>query len=107
MTTAIKHQKLGVGYSLNNLDDRWVMIFEVLSDKTRLRMFRKLIFIQGLCTTELSKAFAASLPVASYHLKQLEMAGLVRKERRGRMICYYIRNEDALVKKVARLVAER
>jgi len=86
------------------IDARWTSIFEVLSDKTRLCMFKKLINEDGLCTTELSRAFGTSLPIASYHLKLLEMKGLVGKKRSGQMICYHVRNDDPFVRKVVKLL---
>jgi DNA-binding transcriptional ArsR family regulator len=88
----------------NETEKAWAEVFGVLSDSTRLRMFLYIVKKEGLCTTELSREFGVSLPIASYHLKILENADLVRKERSGQMICYYAMVNNASAQKVAHLL---
>src|SRR6185295_3190909 len=59
-------------------------IFSALADPTRRRMLKRLA--QGdRCVTDLAKPYAMSLPAVSKHLRVLERAGLVRRERCGRV----------------------
>ena len=58
-------------------------VFHALGDATRRRMLRELA--DGERTVgELAKPFAISLAAASKHIKALEIAGLIRREVRGR-----------------------
>ena len=58
--------------------------FAALADPTRRRILEHLA--QGdRCVTELAQPHAMSLPAVSKHLRVLERAGLVRRQRRGRV----------------------
>lgn len=58
-------------------------VFRALSDSTRRRMLRRLA--KGECTvSELAEPMDMSLAAASKHIKTLEDAGLMRRDRRGR-----------------------
>ena len=57
--------------------------FAALADPTRRRILEHLA--QGdRCVTELAKPHRMSLPAVSKHLRVLERAGLIRRQRRGR-----------------------
>ena len=58
-------------------------IFHALSDATRRRMLRELASGERT-VSQLAEPFAMSLAAASKHIKVLEGAGLVRREKRGR-----------------------
>jgi DNA-binding transcriptional ArsR family regulator len=62
-------------------------VFHALGDETRRRMLRSLA--QGERTVgQLAEPFQMSLAAASKHVKALEVAGLIRREVRGRQhIC--------------------
>ena len=65
----------------NNLLDR---TFAALADPTRRSILDSLT--QGdRCVTDLAKPHRMSLPAISKHLRVLEKAGLVRRQRRGRV----------------------
>jgi DNA-binding transcriptional ArsR family regulator len=59
-------------------------VFAALSDPTR-RHILNLLARAELCVTELAKSFSVSLPAISKHLRVLEKAGLIRRERDGRV----------------------
>ncbi len=70
-----------VDYRERRLDE----IFYALSDGTRRAMLARLV--KGECNvTELAEPFRMSLAAVSKHLKVLEAADLVRKEKDGRTI---------------------
>ena len=59
-------------------------IFAALSDPTRRRIL-DLLARAELCVTDLAKPFSISLPAISKHLRVLEKAGLIKRERDGRV----------------------
>src|SRR5215469_12974721 len=58
--------------------------FGALADPTRRRILAHLAEGQR-CVTDLAKPHRMSLPAISKHLRVLEQAGLVRRQRRGRV----------------------
>ena len=59
-------------------------VFGALADPTRRRILKHLA--QGdQCVTDLAKPYSMSLPAVSKHLRVLERAGLVRRQRYGRV----------------------
>lgn len=59
------------------------MIFHALGDETRRRMLAELALGERT-VGELAEPFTMSLAAASKHIKVLEVAGLIRREVRGR-----------------------
>lgn len=61
-----------------------------LSQETRLSIFRRLVEEgpTGLAAGALAEAVAIPAPTLSFHVAQLERAGLVKGERYGRSIVY-------------------
>ena len=58
--------------------------FGALADPTRRRILEHLA--QGdHCVTDLARPYSMSLPAVSKHLRVLEKAGLVRRQRKGRV----------------------
>jgi len=69
-----------VNYSTGSLDS----VFGALSDPTR-RCMLELLSRAECCVTELASRFSISLPAVSKHLRVLEKAGLIARERNGRV----------------------
>ena len=70
-----------VNYQTNSLD----AVFSALGDPTRRAILARLA--QGETrVSELARPHHMSLPAISKHLRVLESAGLVRKEKHGRVI---------------------
>jgi DNA-binding transcriptional ArsR family regulator len=71
---------------VKNQEQQLDAIFHALSDKTRRAMLTRLA--KGECNvSELAEPFEMSLAAVSKHLKVLEEAGLVEKEKDGRTFC--------------------
>jgi DNA-binding transcriptional ArsR family regulator len=63
-------------------DSRLDAVFSALADPTRRRILARLA--QGPASiTELAAPFAMTLPAVSKHVRVLERAGLMRREREG------------------------
>ncbi|WES64117.1 metalloregulator ArsR/SmtB family transcription factor [Microbacter sp. GSS18] len=76
---------------------RLAVRLKALADPVRLRVIAFMLGRPALeaCTCELAPVLGLSEPTVSHHLKTLERAGLVSKERRG-MSVYYAAEPDAL-----------
>jgi DNA-binding transcriptional ArsR family regulator len=87
-----------------DLEDRIPFVFQALSDSTRVKIIRLLNGNRDLCVTDIAKICNMTVPAISYQMKMLEMVGLVKKERIGKMICYELKSDDPLVKKILKLI---
>jgi DNA-binding transcriptional ArsR family regulator len=83
-----------VKYSPQHLD----VIFSALSDPTRRAILQRLTYGEAT-VTELAKPFEMSLPAISKHIRVLEHAGLVTREKDGRE--HYLRLVAAPMKDAA------
>lgn len=65
-------------------------LFRAIADRHRLRILNVLMQAQGeaVCVCEFVPTLGLSQPTVSYHLKQLSLAGLITRERRGTFVYY-------------------
>lgn len=72
------------------LEPEALAAFAALAQETRLRILRHLVVAgpQGLAAGVVAGRVEASASVVSFHLKELERAGLVSARREGRSILY-------------------
>lgn len=76
-------------------------IFKLLSVDARVRILQ-LLKQKSLCVTELTSQLGMTLPAASKHLRLLRNAGIVRTQKRGSFVYYYLdKKKMSLLKKVA------
>jgi ArsR family transcriptional regulator len=81
-----------------NIDEQ-AALFGVLADPTRLKLLRLLSQqkdTHALCVKALALRLGVTQPAVSQHLKVLKSAGLVKGERHGYHIHYFV-NEEALI----------
>jgi DNA-binding transcriptional ArsR family regulator len=66
-----------------------------LAHPQRLRIFRRLVVEgpNGLAASEIAAAVEASATATSFHLKELDRAGLIRGTRDGRFVRYAVHVE--------------
>lgn len=86
---------------------RLMFAFRALADKNRLSLFLALHDTGELCVTDAARALEVSVPAASQQLRILELAGIVKRERRGQMIYYAVENRDQLVRGIMKLFTVR
>ena len=72
-------------------------LFGALADKSRLNILQLLSF-REMCVCELSAALNVTQPNLTYHVKRLESAGLVQREKRGRWVYYSLTDAGSLRK---------
>jgi DNA-binding transcriptional ArsR family regulator len=87
-----------------DFEDRIPFVFQALSDTTRLKVVRLLNSHEDLCVTDIAKICSMTVSAISYQMKMLEVVGLVKKERMGKMICYELKKEDPLVKRILKII---
>ena len=78
-----------------NIEEQGV-IFRALADPTRLRLVRLLCRQSdpnALCVNALAAFLGVTQPAVSQHIRVLKSAGLVKGERRGYHIHYFINQE--------------
>ena len=68
----------------NAVEQELNLTFAALSDPTRRAILNKLA-LREANVSELARPFRTSLPAISKHLRVLEGAGLVKREKRGRV----------------------
>ncbi len=74
-------------------------LFSVLADPTRLKLLRLLSLQQepsALCVNALAYQLGVTQSAISQHLRVLKSAGLVKGERRGYRIHYFISQEGLI-----------
>jgi len=69
--------------------DDLVAVFKALSDETRLRIL-KLLADEELCVCDIVAALDIVQPKASFHLRILKNAGLIKDRKQGKWIHYRI-----------------
>lgn len=67
--------------------------FKALSDPTRVRMLSLIAESGEICGCDLESPLGLSQPTVSHHLKVLEEAELVHKERRGKWVYAHLRQD--------------
>ncbi len=71
-----------------------VKLFRALGDETRLAMVRRLYEAGGsMACSALVEACSVSRPVSSYHYKELEGAGIIRRKREGQCVAIALNSE--------------
>ena len=70
-----------------------VRVFKALSNDARL-MIIQLLSKRPMCVNALTRRLGVSQPAASQHLKVLENAGLVRRDKRGYWVHYELVPEN-------------
>jgi DNA-binding transcriptional ArsR family regulator len=70
---------------LVNNQARTSAVFAALADPTRRRILRKLSVSEPSTVTDLAQPFRISPPAISRHLRVLERAGLIKRQREGRV----------------------
>lgn len=85
--------------SFNGIDQR--AIFKILGDTNRYRIFEMLGKKAKISVTDIAKVLKISIPLASQHLKILEQAKILQKEKIGQKVYYKTRNDNAIAKAIS------
>jgi DNA-binding transcriptional ArsR family regulator len=75
--------------------ERRSRLHSALADRNRLNILQLLTF-REMCVCELTTALNITQPNLTYHVKKLERAGLVQREKRGKWVYYSLIDEESL-----------
>ena len=67
--------------------ERWAKVFAALGSPERLAVLAYILAKSGQNCRALARSLRLSTPALSYHLRILEEAGLIVREKRGRRRC--------------------
>lgn len=93
--------------TLADSSERLPLIFSTLGDPCRFQIMRLLTRKRGICVTDIALRCGISVSAASQQFRLLELAGLVRRKRQGRMICFRVRDTDPTIKALLRVMHGR
>ena len=82
-------QILKIRRAFNGTNQR--IIFKILGDTNRYRIFDMLGKQPRIAVSDIAKVLKVSVPLASQHLKILEQADMLEKEKRGQKVYYKLR----------------
>lgn len=72
----------------------FVQVMKALSDPNRVKIL-KMLQHRRLCVCEIHEGLNIAQPTVSKHLKLLERAGLVRHEKEGLWVNYYLAGDSS------------
>lgn len=93
--------------SLTANEERLANALQSLGHMTRFKMFKLLTGDREMCVSEVAEALGISVPAASQHFRIFELNGLVDRQRDGQKICYFIRQEDPLVRQLISIIKSK
>lgn len=79
-------------------------VFSALGDPTRLEILQTLLDYPGICVSAVAEELDLSVSAVSQQCKLMELSGVLARKRMGQKICYQVRLEDSMVKKVVKLI---
>ena len=85
--------------AFNGTDQR--AIFKMLGDTNRYRIFEVLGRQPKVSVSDMAKILKISVPLASQHLKMLEQAKILEKEKIGQKVYYKLRADNRIAKSIA------
>jgi ArsR family transcriptional regulator len=87
--------------------EKQAVLFSLLADPTRLKLIKLLLQQResgALCVNSLAYRLGVTQPAVSQHLKLLKNAGLVKGEKRGYRVHYFIKQES--LNKAQKLISQ-
>ena len=99
-----KTQIAGIKRDLKKDGENLAPIFRALGDGGRLKILKLLMTHHDLCVTDVANVFGMTVSAASQQLRVLERLGLVEKMRMGQMVCYELKKENPVVKKLVQFL---
>ncbi|OGH88585.1 MAG: hypothetical protein A3J93_00590 [Candidatus Magasanikbacteria bacterium RIFOXYC2_FULL_42_28] len=90
----------------HDTDKKMALTFKVLSDVNRYRIFRILVAQPKLSVSDMAQILDISLPLASQHIKILELANLLQKERAGKTVFPILKYDNPLVQAAVKTIQQ-
>jgi DNA-binding transcriptional ArsR family regulator len=95
-----------IRHTVNDTSKKLPTLFDALSDPTRCRIFRLLLVAKDheVNVTDIAHVIGVSIQAISQHLKILEHAQLVEKDKKGQMNFYKIKDKDPVVNAIIEIM---
>jgi len=84
--------------AFNGIDQR--IIFKILGDTNRYRIFEMLGKHPRLAVSDMAKILKISIPLASQHLKILEQGSMLVKEKQGQKVFYKLKADNRIAQSI-------
>jgi DNA-binding transcriptional ArsR family regulator len=85
--------------AFNGTDQR--VIFKILGDTNRYRIFEMLGKQPRISVSDIAKILKISVPLASQHLKILEQANMLEKEKKGQKVFYKLTSDNRIARSIS------
>jgi DNA-binding transcriptional ArsR family regulator len=85
--------------AFNGTDQR--AIFKILGDTNRYRIFEMLGKQPKISVSDIAKILKISVPLASQHLKILEQANMLEKEKKGQKVFYKLTSNNRIARSIS------
>lgn len=82
----------------NGIDQR--VIFKILGDKNRYRIFEMLVKHPRLTVSDMAKILRISIPLSSQHLKILEQGHMLEKEKIGQKVYFKLKTNNHIAQAI-------
>lgn len=79
-------------------------VFSLLSDPTRISIFRILMQKKELCVGNIAEKVGVSLSAVSHQLKKMELLDIVSRCRYGQEICYCLNRDNKLTDQLIKFI---
>ena len=76
------------------------LVFKTMGDANRYHIVVMLRQLPELAVTDMAKVLDISIPLASQHLKILEQAEILEKEKVGQKVFYRLRSDNKIIKAI-------
>jgi len=86
--------------AFNGTDQR--VIFKILGDTNRYRIFEMLGNEPRLSVSDMAKVLQISIPLASQHLKILEQGDMLVKEKLGQKVFYKLKTNNRIAHSITK-----
>jgi DNA-binding transcriptional ArsR family regulator len=86
--------------SFNGTNQR--VIFKILGDTNRYRIFEMLGMHPRLTVSDMAKILRISIPLSSQHLKILEQGNMLQKEKKGQKAYYKLKMDNKIAQSIIR-----
>src|SRR3990167_1463029 len=88
--------------AFNGIDQR--IIFKILGDTNRYRIFEMLGKHPRLAVSDMAKILKISIPLASQHLKILEQGSMLVKEKQGQKVYYKLKQGNRIAQSITEVI---
>jgi DNA-binding transcriptional ArsR family regulator len=78
------------------------VIFKILGDTNRYRIFEMLGKQPIISVSDIARVLKTSVPLASQHLKSLEQAKILQKEKVGKKVYYKLRADNKIARAISK-----